>query len=550
MSTIMSGAYEGGSPNPHMIFVNVIIGYILVPFYQLFPQVNWYFVCQLILLLSSFTLVSYMFLEKNGKIAGVLLSVLMLAFFTNDAYILMQFTKTATVVVMCASLVFIWSLFGNRRKSLTLISGILCLFGTMIRFSTIYLAGIFLILILIAEFANMYFSEQNKKLYLKRMLKLAVIGITLIVAIFVFKEIDKKIYNSDEAYKVFLEYNRARAAVMDAPDHGYEAYREELEKVGVSENDYYVLRRWNFSDDEVFSVAKLNKIADIIGKEKENNPLPLGDIYEQMQMRKVMSYPIVLACVVLLVMTIILQKYQWIYGGIAIGMAVVLEGWLIAIERPVYRVEYSIFMSVFLCISYFWKWEKMRFTENREQMIRIFIAILVVIIGYKSPLLMENSAYVGVTDEYRKGYLDAVFYDSWSYDARKYRRVVNKGKPECSLIDEIVEHKENFYFFDFRTTIQTLYFEWSPIENVDPEFYENCQYFSGVTSKFPGMEENAKKYGVDNYFKSLVNDNVYIVDNEGIEQKVLYLQEHYYPEARAELYQNAGGYQIWKIYKE
>lgn len=550
MATIMSGAYDGGNPNPHMIFVNIVLGYILRPFYQLFPYISWYFICQLVLLLFSFILVSYMFLEKNGKITGGILSVLLLVFFADDAYVLMQFTKTATVVVMCASLVFIWSLFENRRRSLILISGILCLFGTMIRFSTIYLVGVFLILILVTEFVRLYFTEQNKRLYLRKVLKIGLTGITLIAAAFVLKEVDKNIYNSDEEYRAFLEYNSARSAVLDAPDYGYEAYREELEKSGVSENDYYVLRRWNFSDDEVFSIERLNKIADIIGKQKENNPMALGDIYEQMQMRKVLAYPVVIACVILLVMTIILQKYQWLYGGIAIIIAIVLEGYLIARERLVYRVEYSIFICAFLCICYLWKRGRMRFIENREQMIRMSVAILIVAGGYKLPLLMENSAYVGVTDEYRKDYLDEVFYDSWSYDARKYRRVVNKEKPECSLIDEIVNHKENFYFLDFRTTIQTLYFEWSPFENVNPEFYENCQYFSGITSKFPGMETIAKEYKVDNYFKNLVNDNVYIVDNEGIEQKVLYLQEHYYPEARAELYKNAGGYQIWKIYKE
>lgn len=550
MATVMSGAYEGGNTNPHMVFVNVILGYVLMPFYQIFPQVSWYFIGQLALLLVAFTLCTYMLLEKNGKAIGGLLSVLFLYFFADDAYILVQFTKTAAVVVMCASLVFVWSLFENRRKALTIISGILCLVGSMIRFSAIYVAGGFLLIVLVVEFARLYSMNQNVKDYFRKIAPIAICGGILIVAAYSLREINVRIYNGTEEYSAFLTYSRARSAVMDAPEHGYEAYQEDLEKIGISENDYYVLRRWNFSDDEVFSIEKLREVASVIQRQKEESPMALGDIYERMQTRKILSYPIVTACAILLVLTILLQQYQWIYGGVAAVIAIALEGYLIFRERALYRVEYGIFLCAFLCICYFWNKERMRFAGNWKELSRAAIVLIALICAYKLPLFVENSAYVGVTDENRKYYLDEVFYDSWSYDARKYRRVVNKEKPECSLISEIESHKENFYFLDFRTTIQTLYYEWSPFENVDTEFYGNCQYFSGILSKFPGMEEIPRKYGIDNYFKSLVNDNVYIVDNEGIEQKVIYLQEHYYPKARAELYKQAGGYQVWKIYEE
>ncbi len=550
MATVMSGAYEGGNPNPHMVFVNVMLGYILMPFYKMFPQVSWYFVSQLALLLMSFTLCGYMLLEKNGKVIGGLLSVLLLYFFADDAYILVQFTKTAAVVVMCSSLVFVWSLFENRRKALTIISGILCLTGAMIRFSAIYVAGGFLLIVLAVEFTRLYFMNRNARDYLRKIAPIAIYGGVLIAAAYSLREINVRIYNSTEEYSTFLAYSRARSAVMDAPDHGYEAYREGLEEIGISENDYYVLRRWNFSDDEIFPIEKLREIASVIQKQKEENPMALGDIYERIQTRRILSYPIVTACVILLVLTVLLQQYQWIYGGAAAVIAVALEGYFIFRERALYRVEYGIFLCAFLCICYFWNRRRMRFAEDWKGLSRAAVILIAMVCACKLPLFMENSAYKGVTDENRKYYLDEVFYDSWSYDARKYRRVVNKEKPECSLIKEIESHKENFYFLDFRTTIQTLYYEWSPCENVDTEFYENCQYFSGIMSKFPGMEGITRKYGIDNYFKSLVNDNVYIVDNEGIEQKVLYLQEHYYPEARAELYKQAGGYQVWKIYKE
>ena len=43
MASIMSGAF-GGEPNPHMIFINIIWGYILLPFYYLNSHISWYLI--------------------------------------------------------------------------------------------------------------------------------------------------------------------------------------------------------------------------------------------------------------------------------------------------------------------------------------------------------------------------------------------------------------------------------------------------------------------------------------------------------------------------
>ena len=50
---------------------------------------------------------------------------------------------------------------------------------------------------------------------------------------------------------------------------------------------------------------------------------------------------------------------------------------------------------------------------------------------------------------------------------------------------------------------------------------------------------------------SLVEEGVYLVDNSyGVEMKLNYLREHYYPDARAELYKEIDGYQIWKVVED
>ena len=113
MSTIMSGVY-GECPNPHMIFVNIVLGYFLMPIYKVFPGISWYFVLQIIIIFLSSIVVSFILLEKVEKVKAALLSIMLILFFVNDMYILMQFTKTAMFAIMSGSWLFLDTLLDRK----------------------------------------------------------------------------------------------------------------------------------------------------------------------------------------------------------------------------------------------------------------------------------------------------------------------------------------------------------------------------------------------------------------------------------------------------
>lgn len=160
MSAIMSGAY-GSAPNPHMIFSSILWGYLLLPFYYIFPVISWYLVFQLLLCFVSFTLVSYMVLKKLDRMMACMLITMLLTFFGDDVYILVQFTKTAMLAVMGGGIVFAWALFNEKSKTVKTISALVCLAGTLIRFSVVYIAGGFLLFILLVEFVKIILSKSD-----------------------------------------------------------------------------------------------------------------------------------------------------------------------------------------------------------------------------------------------------------------------------------------------------------------------------------------------------------------------------------------------------
>lgn len=225
-----------------------------------------------------------------------------------------------------------------------------------------------------------------------------------------------------------------------------------------------------------------------------------------------------------------------------------LEVYFFVTGRVVYRVEYGIFISSFLAFVYLWNKENYRFVMDNFEVKKINLIFTSIMIIVQLPLYIPDFSYKDVTDEERKQYIDNVFNASGNYNELKYRKVVNYERETNELISEIESHQENFYFLDFGTTIQSLYYEWSPFQNLPIGYYNNNLYLAGVTSEFPSVNYILENRGIENPLRDLVKENVFLVDNYNSQLILSYIQEHYYPNVKAELYKEAGGYQIWKFY--
>lgn len=546
MSTIISGAYGNGY-NPHLMFINVIWGYLLLPFYYLLPGISWYLIAQLLVIFLSFTVISYMLLERLERPVAFLFIIVLLTVFADDAYILVQFTKTAMIAVMGGGIVFLWVLFHEKFRPLLIGAGLLCLAGTLIRFMTIYMAGGFFLIVLVVEFWRLI---KEKKW--RRFIWTVISGTILISLAVGMKAADTYIYEHDEEYAFYREYDDARASVTDASDYGYWAYEEELNKIGISENDYYMMRSWNFADNEIFSAEILRKTGEILDIYKHDLGISKESLLENFQIRGIIGYPVFLVCLGTIFASILLGRKEWLLnlGCLTVGGTYIL--YFFIKERTVYRIEYGIFLGIFLSVLYFWKRNSKDKKTYFVEMNKICAILIIVCLIIESILYIPDRTYQENTSETRKEYIANVFNESWNYDARKYRKVVNKGNKSENLLREIKENKENFYFLDFETTIQILYYDWNPFLTLPEGFYDNTLYFAGIMTNFPDYNKVLKKNEIESPFKDLVKEHIYIVDSdsETLNAKVDFLREHYYPEAYAKLYKTVDGYQIWKIYEK
>ncbi|WP_122642508.1 glycosyltransferase family protein [Luxibacter massiliensis] len=551
MASILSGAF-GESQNPQMIFVNVLIGYVLIPFYRLFPQISWYFLLQLGVIFASSTTITFLLFERMERPKAILLSVMLILFYINDAYILVQFTKTAMLAVMAGSFLFIQEIFHQKRWRKIIFGGLLCLTGTLIRFSVIYIAGGFIILWLTFEFVALIKREGFTKIAAIKISTIVLYGLLLISAAFGCKYLNWYTFNNDEAYGYFYAYDNARSQIVDYTDYGYYAYADELEKIGVSENDYYMLKTWNFADNNVFTLEKMQQVGSIIQNYQQSQKKTWEDLFQYLQARGISGYPVFLACVLLVFWGIILNYSKWWTMLASAGIGTVLMFYFAYRERCIYRVEYSVLLGVFICGIYFWGHLSSCDSQTEgyceSSKICLISTLLLCMIG--GILYIPDLTWQKVTPEGRKAYIQNAFDASGDYDARKYRKVVNKNKPADNLFKEMKKHKGNFYFLDFSTTIQTLFYEWSPWESLPVGYYDNFIYLAGITTNFPDIGNLLQKNDLADPLPQLVKENVYVVDNCNIDLKLNYLKEHYYPDARAECVDKIDGYEIWKFYEK
>ncbi|MEG2522319.1 MAG: hypothetical protein RSA90_00105 [Lachnospiraceae bacterium] len=546
IETILSGAY-GGEINPRMLFVNVILGHLLGAIYHVIPGISWYFVFQIFLGFISFTSVTYFLMKKLPRLSAIIISTLFILFFSDDIYILIQFTKTSVLAVMSGSLLFLWGVFAERIcKKMIFIGGVLVIAGSLLRFNSVYLAAPFILLILLIEIISIWVNRKEDKKWYQRLCKIGLIGMLLIVCVFSLEEINTQSYIHNANYKEFAKYNQVRSTIVDYPNYGYWIDEEAYRALGLSENDFNMLVRWNFADNEVFNIETMKKVSAIMEERRNKVEILETDVLRCMEERNYEKYSIFWACAILGILTIICNKKNW-WKVFACGL---LGGDLLFyyfyVGRVVYRVEYGVYLCAFMFLMYYFKLDEK--IKNNKIVKNIGLSLIAVLCILKIPLYIPDTTYKQLSDMEYNSYVNDTFFYSENYDRAKYCKVINKRDIQEKLISYMQNNRRDFFFMDFSTTIQTLYLDVNPIEVVPKDYYDNMLYLAGVTTNYPDVKEKLKMAGYENPLKCLVEENVYVVDNVNYEMKLLYLQEHYYPNAKMKLYKEIDGYKIWKYY--
>lgn len=559
MELIASGAFSG-TPDAHLMFCSYLWGQFLTVLYRLCGGVSWYFFAQIAVCFFSCCALSYYLAHTMRFPLCILVTVFIAAFFSRDMYLLPQFTKTAAIAIASGGCLFTWSVFYQKGKGCTLAGAALVILGCLLRHNAIYVVGAYLFIYVLFETICLF--RKHRRDLRKKARSIYAAGGILLLLIFALRWCNNMAYKSDQEYRYYIDYSYARALIVDYPLPEYSVCGTELEKIGISENDYQLIRSWSFGDRTVFSLERMQQVLSVVDQYRPSPCPSFPDVIRRFFGRGILSYPGTLCCMMLAVIGLCMAWKRFWVSAAAGAVTVCLMLYFIHLGHSVYRVEFGYLFAAAILIIYTLprsagsegaknvgcpKGYTLPRSAGSEGAKRTYLAYLLafVIIGWQIGDYFPDRSYQELTDSEYRDYVDSTFDLSWDYLPEKYTKTVNKRDIRPNFWKEVQEHPENLYLLDFNTTIQSLYYDISPFDSLQKGALGNMVYLGGVTVNHPVIKETLEKWQVENELPALLRNNIYFVSNTTSEEVLQFLREHYDPGATMTLYKSVDGYDIW-----
>lgn len=498
MARILEGAYSEDY-NIHMVFVNVLYGYVLLPFYHLFPAVGWYYIGEIFSVFISFLAVSFIVIRKLGLWWGSLFATFFVASFSSDFYLVLQFTQCAAILSGAGMLSLIFVLenkndqseFKHKSLWMCVVGFVLLFWGSCMRWDAFLMGLPFLAIALLIKFRICW----KNKICVIVCLLIGVCGAQLL------REVDQLHYTSPE-YQSFKEFQPYRVMLGDGSNYDMNAVYEDIEEQNLSSKNYLRLRDWFFYDKEVFSVENLKPFVKTITNHISNNSKEylvnssLSGI--ALLMSNPITWPWILGCLLLFVFNGKNNGYAWL----SLFVLICLEAYLVDINRCVYRVETGlVFYASVFCFSFL-----KRIPEKKTNTAKMLFVMLL------------------------------VGYSIYFWNTAEFTRDPTRGKKQSSVINDDEEDYKSLRGYIENSSDTTLFFvSMMPYMKfakygTQPWLSEPFGSWKKIvpsgywTPYYPDVEKILSANHIENPVRDAVKDNIYVI---GYRFDDL-LQDHYY----------------------
>ena len=558
---ILSGAFGQGN-NPYMLFSNPFLGFILKTFNELIPKISFYFLFMETLAFLSMTIVFYLLFKKVRGPLSVILSFIFAASAANDLYILIQFTRVATVAGFAGGLLVLYGFFDAKKGKAGIILGgtVLTVFASFLRIDSIYVSLIFLFLVfLYKSFDLLRNSEVKTKESLKKIGICFVLCGVLVGVLYCLTYFGNAIKFRNHDYKEFEDFQIYRYRITDTWVPIYDEVKEDYDALGFDKTDYTILNTWGFGDASVYSNEKLEKVGDINVAYSDSITETPAFVFGDIATRGVMIYWCTICFYAVILITALCGKRLLWPFLLLLSTFGLLLGFTYA-GRTVYRVESGIILCSIMTLLYtfepdpensLYRKTTVLFSKKVRTMDLFALIAALLILGFHIPMCIPDNSLMKLSDEEYRERFDDVLLNSAHFVKEKYGFKIADRKPHSDLIELMRNDDEHFYYVDLYTGVQQLYFDYDPWLRPEKDMYKDQYfYFGSVAMRGPDERYILEQNGIDpdNPYSGLTHENVYIVNNYFIEDVLAYVKKYYAPDAEIELVDEVDGFKIWNIY--
>lgn len=510
MAARLTGAL-GTDYNPHLIFVNAIYGYALLPLYHLFPKIGWYYIGEMFSVFLSFTVIGYVILQRCSERWGAILAALFTALLASDFYLVVQFTQCASILSAAGMLLFAYGVI-SKKSSLDSIGPkglqndirgkiwaavpfvlgvILMLWGSVMRWPAFLMGMPFFCLGLLFILHKCWQAKFH-----------VIFGLAILFAgAFSMHYWDQNIYKAPE-YQDFIKFQGPRVTFGDNSNYNQNAVYEDAEELGLSGKDLHMLTSWIMYNTEVFSVDSLMRYASLIPPYREKNEVRLIPQKLLNALAHSLRSPLFWVWFAFCIIVYSTQHRKFLYLWSSLALILALLAYLMAIGRLVYRVESGFWLyAAVLAIPLFG-----RFTVNLPKKL---VAGVFCIIAIANIFIYATSGET-VRDPSSGMARTLAIEDTTDY---------------AQVFDYIDKQPDKMFLLSMNAFMRFSHHRNPPYLAEPVGAYRRTVSFGYWTPYLPEVTQALADFGITNPMKDVVHDNV-IVINEG--RLGDFLQRHYY----------------------
>ena len=517
LSYIVSGAY--GETSSRMIHTNIIIGKILSSLTNFFPLIKWYIVFAYFVLFISFCFLTYVIIKKCGQF-GYYVSVVILTYFGYECYVAIQYTKTAGLATIAGILLILYVLDSKKWNWVLLTSGsLLVICGSMIRFESF---GMVLILMSIAVavflLKKVIANKMNVKDTIKEYAKCALVFICVFLAVAGVKYIDYYVYHSVPEWKAYRTFNEKRTLLLDYGMPDFSEYPEEYLQMGVTENDFFLMRHWVYDDPEYYNLSLMEKMLFIKDAHKESFGFDVIKRFFVDITKLFVAEKAFCAFLIIVLLWFIMSRKKW---GIVLCTLLLVIG-----------------LNIYLFYSG-------RALMNRVDVIIWLAASSVILYGAGNCVISQNFKRIFCT---LIGMLIIVNGNNYLTHIDEQKAAIEQKEKQQEFCEEIISDEDHLYLVDTSSNIVTKAYQ--VFDSIPFGIYRNYYTLGGWETYSPTKLRVLNLYGVQNPFKDIVNNkNIYLIDNrDRIDTKVAYIRAHYDANAQSALIKQFGENNIYTVF--
>lgn len=479
LSNIAAGAY--GRDTQYLVYINILIGWFLKPFFTLFPGLNWLYLLQSAAVVAALTVLCHLIVQEFGLKRGIPVAALVLCVLGIDLFYSFQYVKNSGICLIVGFLLMAKHL-GKWNSSLFL-GMFFVVFGSMLRFQNFLAVGALSAALLLVRFFPLPAKEK----------KTAICSFMLMIGlVFAVKVVDFTSYQVNDGWRLFTEYNVLRSQISDFRLQ-FLQNPQTLEPLGYSANDVDMLNGWFFWDNDVFSTEQLGNILQVLPRNSIGNAV--RELISHITALFDLAPLHLLLCVICLLWLVCAKKRRSWGFAVTMAMFAALLFYLSYQGRYPHRVDFVLVSAAALFGWQCCEWKgAVGAVHPRTMAVTLCLFALVCLPNW-------NQNRINMKE-----------YAAVRTDVAKYH--------------EYAADKENLYLLDIDVLDSISGYD---VLRPRPEgFFSNMVFLGGWLSKSPLQTEVLRQYDIQNPYKDMVNRrDVYLIDYTNASAKEIFLQEHY-----------------------